>query len=49
MRILRILRHPIRWLFGQCFICGHYMLFDDPKFIGNKYGFCFTHGNDGWK
>ncbi len=46
-RFFRIVRHPVRWAFGACFICGALMLFDDPRLIGNGNGFCWTHGEDG--
>lgn len=47
-RLRLILRHPIRWAFGACFICGELMLFDGPQhFIGNAHGFCWHHGECG--
>lgn len=46
-RYLLILRHPLRWALGQCFVCGSYMFFDDARFIGNHHGFCWYHGTAG--
>lgn len=45
-----ILRHPLRWACGCCFICGDSMLFEAPYVpkIGNRYGFCCAHGFRGW-
>lgn len=47
MRWLNILRHPIHWAFGNCFICGQPMFFDDRRFMGNHHGFCWDHGEAG--
>jgi hypothetical protein len=46
-RWLLIVRHPVKWLVGACFICGRLMLFDDPRLIGNAHGFCWYHGERG--
>jgi len=48
LRFFKICRHPLRWMMGSCFICGELMLFEPPvPIIGNKRGFCYTHGTSG--
>ncbi len=46
-RALLILRHPFRWTFGACFICGTLMYFDECRLVGNARGFCYYHGESG--